>query len=94
MPEKHDNVDSETRHFIEAINSTFDILGVQSKEALLYHLENSYGIDINRSVPSDLENMTWAIKQLLGEFGAELIHFFVKSNCWMTLSRCKRDFIY
>lgn len=55
-----------------ALDRTLDMIGKSSKEALLYHLENHYGIVPGRKEVS-LTQLQDALRNLFGESVAELL---------------------
>lgn len=55
-----------------ALDRTLDVIGKSSKDALLYHLENDYGITPGRNEVS-LTQLQDALRSLFGESVAELL---------------------
>ena len=57
--------------FLEAVDSTFSMLGDSSKQALYFHLKNSFGVS-KEAIPHHIEFFTDALEQIFGQ-GALLL---------------------
>ena len=77
--------DSSKAHFdtlvLEAVDSTFSMLGDSNKEALYFHLKNSFGVS-REAMPHNIEVFTNMLEQVFGQ-GALLL----EARIMETLSR-------
>jgi hypothetical protein len=58
---------------VEALDSTLDMLGQNSKRALLFHLKESCDISLNPAGSFSLQQLNAALQQVLGASGATVI---------------------
>jgi hypothetical protein len=58
---------------VEALDNTLDMLGQNSKRALLFHLKESSGISLNPANSFSLRQLDAALQRVLGASGATVI---------------------
>lgn len=57
----------------EAFDRALDILGNESKQALIWHLKQEYGVDVAEIGPPDISKIRYALTSLLGTDGSEIV---------------------
>ena len=63
----------------KAVDRSLDILGQNSKDALLFHLKHAYNISLDGGSCSSLEEIQRALKEVLGR-GAALMISWINSE--------------
>jgi hypothetical protein len=66
--------------FLEAVDEALASLGDSCKEAIYYHLENSFKI-ARKDIPSKIEEFANAIESIFG-FGAKIIQIQIMKNLY------------
>ena len=80
------NADFDTL-FLEAVDSTFSILGDSNKQALYFYLKNSYGIGKD-AIPQNIEIFVNTLEQVFGQ-GALLLEARIMETLHCKVPRFK-----
>ena len=75
----------------EALNAGLNVLGAESKEALLFHLDHYYGVRVNGCGPIFLDELEFALGDFFGEHGCALIMDILNGEAEKLRSRRTRN---